>query len=823
MYLFPGKNFVLIDTDCVPTSLFEVEELARLMLAREDETKDFGPSSLNSQADPPCPAMVMLCSEAKAEINAGMIIVASCKLMAPHARAASANAMVMGLMASRRRYVNNKCPEPNYDDIAMSGLLWTPLLATQAVVPLHWAHAWALLGEWSGHICFPLPAASEGAKYHWPRHGTTDVLGEQYRQRRPALVNWAYPAFEQGALAPLVFLPSTFPILVLPGDKIFQSKHALMDFQLAPVTHAYGGSKSRVGQALMDKQHNPPLPLMAALKGANGLLPLWACVEGCDFVRGNRVTNQTLTSETMALEQHGLLFLQSMWRLTDPRPLTAGLWDEGAYQVTLTDCPDHLVALATRADPLLTQIASTTEAASLLKDGVAECWTSWSASDKDLFLQQWIFQLYHERVFLDARDSPDVHLEFSGLGGGQVLDNFVSDLLDQCVPSAPCYGASLAHLDVYNQNPKLRNTSSIGRTAQIHDYHMLHVAAWPTGVCAWLRILCQFGLPTIKAAEANHIMTQACLAAAIGRKKPAHLREPHPGYVNFMKILMLCLHPVPLQHFAVRVLLPLQQSIIGRLLAMPDGEHLAAMRVCHIIGHSAGSYGGMVLSKVLTDVAFMQLVGTTRVTAVALPTSLLHVRYGSSRRVHLVHVCDDKLCVWRPEPSDMKELEDRGIYATYLEGSFHWLGKACHNYGHLNAVQLDYGPHKVKDLLDVPGFVPAFEKQRAPLRLMSWCTYSVPDDLRQTLYRLSTLCAQHTTTPVLRLEEANRAGLQAQNEDQVKQRLIRSLICHSQWTGIEQLSWCRWQLPSRATSGDGSVYVGLLSPTDIAPRQGHCR
>ena len=102
----------------------------------------------------------------------------------------------------------------------------------------------------------------------------------------------------------------------------------------------------------------------------------------------------------------------------------------------------------------------------------------------------------------------------------------------------------------------------------------------------------------------------------------------------------------------------------------------------------------------------------------------------------------------------MKELESRGIYVTYLEGSFHWLGKACHNYGHLNAVQLEYGPHEVKNLLDVPGFVPAYEKQRAPLRLMSWCTYSVPDNLRQTLYRLSTLCAHHTTTPALLLAEA---------------------------------------------------------------------
>ena len=269
---------------------------------------------------------------------------------------------------------------------------------------------------------------------------------------------------------------SVFPIIVLPGDKIFQSKHALMEFQMAPVTHAYGGSKFRVGNALMKKQRNPPLPLTAALRGANGLLPLRASADGCDFVRGNRAINKTLTSETMALEQHELRFLQSLWRLVDPHPLTVGLWDQGADQVALVDCPERIVALGTRADPLLSQIAHTTDAASLLKDGVAECWTSWSASDRDLFLQQWIFQLYHEKVFLATKDAPNVHVEFSGLGGGQVLEDFVSDLCIQCVPSAPCYGASFAHLDVYNQNPKL-NTSSIGRTAQIHDYHTLHVAA----------------------------------------------------------------------------------------------------------------------------------------------------------------------------------------------------------------------------------------------------------------------------------------------------------------------------------------------------------
>ena len=110
-----------------------------------------------------------------------------------------------------------------------------------------------------------------------------------------------------------------------------------------------------------------------------------------------------------------------------------------------------------------------------------------------------------------------------------------------------------------------------------------------------------------------------------------------------------------------------------------------------------------------------------------------------------------------------------------LKGSYHWLGKACHNYGHLNAVQLRYGAHNLSSLLDELEVVPEFKKQRAPLRLMLWCTYSVPNDVRQTLYRLSALCASHTT-PAMLLEKANRAGVQAQTEDQVKQRLIQDLF-----------------------------------------------
>ena len=71
VYLFPDKHFVLIDTDCVPTFLFEIEELARLMWRRDaDVDMVDDEAKILSAVDPPCPSMVMLCTETKAEINA---------------------------------------------------------------------------------------------------------------------------------------------------------------------------------------------------------------------------------------------------------------------------------------------------------------------------------------------------------------------------------------------------------------------------------------------------------------------------------------------------------------------------------------------------------------------------------------------------------------------------------------------------------------------------------------------------------------------------------------------------------------------------------
>ena len=48
----------------------------------------------------------------------------------------------------------------------------------------------------------------------------------------------------QGALSPMAVLPADFPIICLPGDKLFQSKEVAEGFSLPLVVHAFHGNKS---------------------------------------------------------------------------------------------------------------------------------------------------------------------------------------------------------------------------------------------------------------------------------------------------------------------------------------------------------------------------------------------------------------------------------------------------------------------------------------------------------------------------------------------------------------------------------------------------
>ena len=112
------------------------------------------------------------------------------------------------------------CSELSPDEKTLwiqSGLALTPLMGTCLQYSLDFCLAWALIGEWTSRVLFPVP------KGPWPRHGHAGALLQNYQCRSPRIVAWARAAFEQGALPSLLMMPGIAPVFSLPGDRMFQA------------------------------------------------------------------------------------------------------------------------------------------------------------------------------------------------------------------------------------------------------------------------------------------------------------------------------------------------------------------------------------------------------------------------------------------------------------------------------------------------------------------------------------------------------------------------------------------------------------------------
>ena len=210
--VFPTINFVLTDTACVPTSLFEVAELVNLLVDKTTRTITMQHHTMASSTH--CPPAVLLATEAKAELNAGLVIVTGHKptqsedaCMEPtsdvetcpmeqepppeqDARAHKARRIatarkspeewIAELIASRTRFLATTAVPDDPVGAVQGGLLLTPLAGAIAKTPLDWAHAWAILGEWAGVVAFPIPENGE-----WKRHGDGRYLRPEYHVGTP--------------------------------------------------------------------------------------------------------------------------------------------------------------------------------------------------------------------------------------------------------------------------------------------------------------------------------------------------------------------------------------------------------------------------------------------------------------------------------------------------------------------------------------------------------------------------------------------------------------------------------------------------------------
>ena len=151
-----------------------------------------------------------------------------------------------------------------------SGLAISPLMGTCLQYSLDFCLAWALIGEWTSRVLFPVP------KGPWPRHGHAGALLQNYQCRTPRIVAWPRHAFEQGALPSLLMMPGLAPVFSLPGDCMFQATGITVGHQRPAIMHAYGGAKVGMERSLASIATEGWIPMAAAMLGTVDKPPMWA-------------------------------------------------------------------------------------------------------------------------------------------------------------------------------------------------------------------------------------------------------------------------------------------------------------------------------------------------------------------------------------------------------------------------------------------------------------------------------------------------------------------------------------------------------------------
>jgi len=129
----------------------------------------------------------------------------------------------------------------------------------------------------------------------------------------PALPDLGAPYIQARSLSPMSVFPADFPILCLPGDKLFQSKELDKGYSLPPMVHAFHGSKVGLGHQLQQWQSKGLQPLAVSLIGVDEAPPLWTHPTGCDFGRGSKIVAKPQVSQRRSLTKTQVLLLQSLW------------------------------------------------------------------------------------------------------------------------------------------------------------------------------------------------------------------------------------------------------------------------------------------------------------------------------------------------------------------------------------------------------------------------------------------------------------------------------------------------------------------------------
>ena len=421
------------------------------------------------------------------------------------------------------------------------------------------------------------------------------------------------------------------------------------------------------------------------------------------------------------------------------------------------------------------------------------------SSHTDPQYTQWKIIIMDQTAWqLNPTDTGSLDVQCTGLGGSELDQEW--EVLLACKKDAHTYGPSLSKQDDWNA----RN-GTIAGTAHAQEYLLLHIAMFPICVHTWCHVL---GVPDTYQPQAQ-IISRAMKLLRFCSITPAHRKPAWPGYTHGLRLFtkLLVAHPL------VGICLPPE-------IRPAEDLKLAGYMVGSLCirGHSAGSFAGMVWETILAE--FPDIEGHTVLAAIAMPSTLLTTpRLSPKRQVHLIHHADDQLCVWAPSDQDMRMLKQQGFIITYISGWRSYLGTAQHNYPHWTRVSLPPGRLHMDKLEGIPGVLPFEVYSQAPLRLISWCSFELPQAARRLLRELAVMCETPATTTQELIAKIAQRSPQVQTEQDASEHLatlatvsIASRAKLPNYTTMVQQFLGTLQLPMAIYMLD--YYLPMLSPNE---------
>ena len=278
-FLYPAQHFALIDNDCVPVTLFEVQDLLQLAHQQHQWVDLIG--CVRSESSSCAGIGMLLFTEAHLEYNAGLVIsVGNRSKRSPLEHDTTASTLAKNLQAGRLALVSRARPPVNPSDAVISGTMFTPFVGIAMQTALDLCMVWSLYGLYTCKHFWPSPVTSPaelgpGGAIKWPRQSHPNALTPEGRARTPWVTSCARATFEQGILSVLPMLTGPCTVASLPGEHLFQASALPRNRMRPAIFHAFGKAKVGAQVALRELEQQGWETLPIAILGMPNLPPAW--------------------------------------------------------------------------------------------------------------------------------------------------------------------------------------------------------------------------------------------------------------------------------------------------------------------------------------------------------------------------------------------------------------------------------------------------------------------------------------------------------------------------------------------------------------------